>query len=566
MRILRPFIVRKRRYQPVEPDQIFIDAANLPQFDTARLEGQIERPITSKTYRNFLLLSGLIGLVALGQLLHLQVLRFDSFSARAEENRLAHTTIISERGLLLDRTGVALTFNAPSVKPGLAEREYPLGESAAHVVGYVSYPKRDQNGFWYQDQSAGITGLERIMDTRLAGKNGITIVETNAEGTEVSGSIVREAESGEDIRTSLDAGIQQTLLDALKKNAEQYGWRGGAGVIMDIHTGEIIALSSYPSFDPETISGGEPDDVIAELVSDPRSPFLDRATAGLYATGSTVKPFIAVAALEEKIITPEKEILSTGSLSVPNPYDPSKPSIFKDWKAHGFVDMREALAVSSDVYFYEIGGGFENQKGLGISTIEQYLRLFGFAAPSGIPLAGEAAGVIPNPEWKARNFNGEQWFLGDTYHTSIGQYGFQATMMQLVRAVAAIANGGMLVTPVMEEGERGAQVFLSLDPENLKVIREGMLLGVTSGTVLPLSMPQISVGAKTGTAQVGVHNEFINSLVEGFFPFDEPRYAFALVLERAKTGTPQNSAAIAMRETLEWIAVHRPTMVSSWSE
>src|SRR3990167_8626475 len=335
MRILGPFIARKRRYQPVEPDEILIDSANLPQFDTARLEGRIERPIASKTYRNFLALVGLIGLVASGQLLNLQVFRFDAFSARAEENRLAHTTIISERGLLLDRNGFVLTQNAPSLEAGLATRAYTLGESAAHVVGYVSYPKRDQNGFWYQDQAEGIAGLEQIFDKKLAGTNGITIAETDAAGHEVSGSIVREPDSG-------------------------------AGVIMDIKTGEIIALSSYPSFDPEIVSSGESHDAIALLLSDPRSPFLDRAIAGLYATGSVVKPFIAVAALQEKIITPEKKILSTGSISVPNPYYPDKPSIFKDWKAHGWVDMREALSVSSDVYFYEIGGGFENQKGLGI--------------------------------------------------------------------------------------------------------------------------------------------------------------------------------------------------------
>ena len=561
MRILGPFIARKRRYQPVEPDEILIDAANLPQFDTARLEGRIERPIASKTYRNFLALVGLIGLVASGQLLNLQVFRFDAFSARAEENRLAHTTIISERGLLLDRNGFVLTQNAPSLEAGLATRAYTLGESAAHVVGYVSYPKRDQNGFWYQDQAEGIAGLEQIFDKKLAGTNGITIAETDAAGHEVSGSIVREPDSGADIRTSLDAGVQKALFEAIRRNAEKYGWRGGAGVIMDIKTGEIIALSSYPSFDPEIVSSGESHDAIALLLSDPRSPFLDRAIAGLYATGSVVKPFIAVAALQEKIITPEKKILSTGSISVPNPYYPDKPSIFKDWKAHGWVDMREALSVSSDVYFYEIGGGFENQKGLGISTIERYLRLFGFAAPSGIPLLGEETGVIPNPEWKATNFDGEQWYLGDTYHTSIGQYGFQATLMQLVRAVAAVANDGILVTPVMEAGERGAQTPLPLEAPNLQIIREGMRLGVTTGTVLPLSMSEVAVGAKTGTAQVGVRNEYINSLVEGFFPFDNPRYAFALVLERAKTGTPQNSAAVAMRETLEWIAANRPEMV-----
>src|SRR3989344_588524 len=562
MRVRLSFFARRKRYQRVEPDEILIDAANLPQFDTARLEGRIERPISARTYRNFLLLGSVVAFIAVGQLLNLQIIRFNALSARAEENRLTHSTIMSERGLLLDRNGVVLAENAPDPDPGLAARDYPLGAAAAHVLGYVSYPKRDQNGFWYQDQASGIAGLEKILNERLAGVNGITITETDASGAVVSGSVVREAISGEDITTALDAGVQQALFEAIARNADLYGWRGGAGVIMDIDTGEIIALASYPSFDPEVVSSGEPRDAVTSLLTDSRSPFLDRVVAGLYATGSTVKPFVALAALEESIISPEKKILSTGSISVPNPYNPNTPSVFKDWKAHGWVDMRDALAVSSDVYFYEVGGGFEGQKGLGIAKIERYLRLFGFAAPSGISLLGEEIGVIPNPEWKAANFDGEQWFLGDTYHTSIGQYGFQATILQLVRAVAAIANDGTLVTPVMEAGARGARTNLGVQEENLQVNREGMELGVMpGGTVTPLSLAEVSVAAKTGTAQVGARNEYINSLVEGFFPAEKPRYAFAVVLERAKTGTPQNSAALAMRQTLEWMIAHRPEMV-----
>ena len=177
--------------------------------------------------------------------------------------------------------------------------------------------------------------------------------------------------------------------------------------------------------------------------------FLEGALDGLYMPGSIVKPFIASAALTEKIITPEKSILSIGSISIPNPYNPDKESVFKDWKAHGYVNMREAIAVSSDVYFYEIGGGFGDQPGLGIARIKQYLELFGFGKADDNNFLLDVKGTIPDPAWKAQVFDGEPWRIGDTYNTSIGQYGMQVTPMQALRATAAIANGGFLVDPTL---------------------------------------------------------------------------------------------------------------------
>ena len=154
-------------------------------------------------------------------------------------------------------------------------------------------------------------------------------------------------------------------------------------------------------------------------------------------------------ALTEGVIDPYKKILSTGSISIPNPYFPDQKTVFKDWKAHGWTDMREAIAVSSDVYFYEIGGGFESQKGLGIVNIEKYAQLFGIGQKTGIDLPDEKGGIIPGPEWKIKNFKGEPWRIGDTYNTVIGQYGFQVTPLEMVRAISAIANYGTLVTPAL---------------------------------------------------------------------------------------------------------------------
>ncbi len=537
-----------------------MDSANLPSFDTARLEGRIERPIGARVFQGLGAVLLLIGFLFSAQLFNLQVLGHDALANRAEANRLHHTTVIAERGLIVDRNGVALAENVEGEDDGMV-RSYPFGYATSQIVGYVSYPKRDQNGFWYQDQTEGVFGVELQHDDALNGENGLEIAETNATGDAVSGSVVRVAEPGKDIALSLDAGLQSAMYEAIKRRSDESGWRGGGGVIMDIETGELLAVASYPSFDPEIMSVGSPQETVEKFLSDSRSPFLDRVVSGLYTPGSVVKPFMATAALEEHLIDPLKNILSTGSISVPNPYDPTKATIFKDWKAHGYVDMRHALAVSSDVYFYAIGGGWQDQAGLGIATIDKYMKLFGMGALTGVPLQGEESGVIPTPEWKAEQFDGERWFLGNTYHTSIGQYGFQLTPIQIVRATASIANGGNLVTPTILKNDVGEKKPLGVSNDNLQIVREGMRLAVTEGTAQSLAVPGIRVAGKTGTAEVGVRKEFTNSFLIGFFPYEKPKYAFAVVMERAKAGTLQGAPA-TMREVLEWVVAERPEMAS----
>jgi penicillin-binding protein 2 len=552
-------IRRRSRYQAIEPDEILIDAANLPAYDTSRLEGRIERPFGRKVFQNFLLVALAIGSIFALQLAKLQVVDVSSLAARAEANHLTETLLIAERGLITDRFGTPLALNNHEPGEEFSRRAYPLGEATAHLIGYVSYPKRDDNGFWFQTTTEGLAGIELSFNELLRGENGAEIRETAATGEMVSGSVVRTPENGQALALSVDAGLQRALFEALKERALGGPFQGGSGVIMDVDSGEVLALASYPSFDSELLARGSDDAVIRALVSDPHSPFLDRALSGLYTPGSVVKPFIALAALEEGIISPEKHILSTGSITIPNPYDPSRPSIFRDWKAHGWVDMRQALAVSSDVYFYAIGGGFEDQRGLGISAIESHLRRFGIGEGSGLRLSGEAIGIIPNPEWKARNFDGERWFLGNTYHTAIGQFGFQIPPIELVRATAALASG-TLVTPVLLDGAHGAREPLGLDAEDLRVVHEGMRRAVLEGTAAALSVYGLSVAGKTGTAEVGVRKEYIHSLVIGFFPYEHPRYAFALVMERGKAGTTVGAPA-AMRNVLEWIVRERPEMV-----
>ncbi|MCX6751728.1 MAG: penicillin-binding transpeptidase domain-containing protein [Candidatus Nomurabacteria bacterium] len=295
-------------------------------------------------------------------------------------------------------------------------------------------------------------------------------------------------------------------------------------------------------------------------LDDKRKVFLDRTISGLYTPGSIVKPFFAMGALTENVIDPYKKILSTGSISIPNPYFPNQKTVFKDWRVQGWVDMRQAIAVSSDVYFYEIGGGFESQKGLGIVNIEKYARLFGIGGKTGIDLPDEKGGVIPSPEWKIKNFKGEPWRVGDTYHTVIGQYGFQVTPMEMLRAVSAIANYGTLVTPHYILGDKTKEIAISkidLKKEYFDVVHEGMRQSVLAGTSTAVNVPYVQVASKTGTAQVGVSKTKVNSWIIGFFPYENPKYAFTIMMESGPSSGGVGASSI-MRQLLDWMSINTP--------
>jgi penicillin-binding protein 2 len=295
---------------------------------------------------------------------------------------------------------------------------------------------------------------------------------------------------------------------------------------------------------------------------------VNRVVAGLYTPGSVFKPFMAVGALEQNIIDPNKQILSTGQISIQNPYDPTKKTVFKDWRANGLVDMRWAIAFSSDVYFYEIGGGYGDQKGLGITNIKKYAELFGLSHKTGINLFGEQTGVIPDPAWKKIHFDNEDWRLGDTYHTVIGQYGVQVTPLQILRGISAIANGGLLITPTLLYSADGiassSPIQLPVQAAHLQIVREGMRLSVREGTNKGLNTPAVEVAAKTGTAELGESRSRVNSWVTGFFPYSNPRYAFVATLEK---GSVHNliGATYAMRQLLDWMAVYTPEYLKAES-
>ena len=554
---------KKQIDNEIAPDEIFLDSHNSPDFDIQQFEGRLERPISSKAPWITGLFFFAVFSVFLGRVSFLQIAMGAQYRDMSENNRLSEITLFGDRGIIYDRNGVELAWNkeAENEKDGTEDfysRAYKKIPGLGHLLGYVSHPRADQSGVYWQKETSGRDGIELSYDDVLRGSTGSKLIETNATGAVLSEGIIKPPRNGRNLTLTVDVRLQEKIYGLIENLADRVGFRSGAAIILDVESGEVISLVSYPEYDSETLSMGKDKKAISSMVNDPRKPFLNRAVSGLYTPGSIVKPFFALAALNEGIISPWKEILSTGSISVPNPYYPGKTSVFNDWKAHGLVDMRKALAVSSDVYFYSIGGGYQDQPGLGIEKIDYYARLFGLGQITGINLPGEAEGIIPTPDWKSENFNGEDWFLGDTYNTVIGQYGFQVTPVQISRAIAAVANGGRLITPRLVKGQDNLPGKEINAPEDFfNIVKEGMRKAVTEGTAQGLYVSVPEVAAKTGTAELGVSKDYVNSWVTGFFPYQNPRYAFAVVMER---GPRENTlgGVYVMRGLFDWMAENTP--------
>lgn len=552
--------IGKRSYDDIYPDEVFLDSENLPQFDTYQFEGRIERPISTSGFYFFTIFCLVVLIVFTSKIWQLQVVKGQELRERSENNSLKQTLLIAPRGLIYDRNAELLVWNSfDSVDGSVINRIYSEKPGISNTLGFIKYPKKDKNGFYYEEEFVPKDGSELFFNEIVTGKNGLKLVETSVLGEVISESTVELPRAGENLTLSIDSGIQSELYKQIEGLANRVGFQGGAGIIMDVHSGEIVAMATYPEYNSEVLNEGKDIEKINSYFNDKNNPFLNRIVSGLYAPGSIVKPFVAFAALEEKIISPNKEIVSTGQLVVPNPYNPDQPTIFKDWKAHGAVDMKKAIAVSSDVYFYQIGGGFGDQKGLGIERLEKYFRMFGLASKTGFLDDQEAVGIIPNPKWKEETFDGEFWRVGNTYHTAIGQYGMQITPIQAVRAVSAIANGGYLVTPSLlftstSSPQTGKKI--GGDIENYKIVREGMRQAVTSGTAAGLNVSFVDIAGKTGTSELGAQKQFVNSWVVGFFPYEDPKYAFTVVMEK---GPVKNlvGGTYVMRQLLDWMKIER---------
>ena len=434
-------------------------------------------------------------------------------------------------------------------------REYPDGLIFSHIIGYEGKITQEEwpdlSGYLPTDL-IGKQGIEKSYESSLRGKRGYERVEVDALGRvkKTLGTVMPE--QGDDLFLHVDAGLQKTLYDTLSAQLEKEGLPNGAAIALDPRDGSVLALVSVPGFDNNLFSEGISGEAYRSLIEDPARPLFNRAIGGEYAPGSTFKPVVATAALAEGVIDEHRQIESKGGISVGSFF-------FGDWKAHGFTDMRAAIAVSSDVYFYSIGGGYGGVEGLGIERIKSYAERFGYGTPSGIDVPGEADGFLPDPEWKRERFD-ERWYIGDDYNSSIGQGYVTATPLQILSATAAIANGGTLPVPRLVSHTRDGDGTTSMvgrevvrrdivSDDMLRIVREGMRQTVTEGTAQSLTSLPLPVAGKTGTAQFGgeekTHGWFVS-----FAPYDEPTIAMIVLIEGQ--GEETYNAVPVTRAVYEW--------------
>jgi penicillin-binding protein 2 len=443
-------------------------------------------------------------------------------------------------------------------------REYRDGEDFAHLIGYTGKIKseefKEEPEFYSIFDDVGREGIESSYEKVLRKNPGKIRIERDALGNIISKEIISLPESGKSLVLYLDSDLQRKIKETLEKKVKEVGAKGAAAVALDPKTGGVLALVSLPTFDNNIFSKGD-QKAIQELLDPKNDRLFNRVIKGKYLTGSTLKPLIASAALEEKIISPDKKINdSEGKIVVRDFWNPEKVWEYKDWKIHGWTDMRKAIAESCNVYFYTIGGGYGDQKGLGPTKIKEYLEKFGWNQKTGIDLPGEVEGFIPDKDWKKRTL-GQGWWDGDTYNLSIGQGYLKITPLEVATAFLSIANGGKLLKPqivqkivdkeknLVEEIQPQILNANFIDSKNLRVVREGMRQTVTAGSATGfLDTLSVSAAAKTGTAELG--GDYYHNWITVFAPYDDPKIVLTIVIEKVKD--VRVAALPVAQEILNW--------------
>ncbi len=529
-------------YQDIEADEVFLDSKNLPFFDKQQFEGKLEKPISTRSVYLLLGCVFFIVFIFIIRLYVLQIMQGKEFYTASTENALDREHIFSSRGLIYDSAGRKLAWNERSpIQDSFLLRKYSTVPGLSHILGYVKYPKQDKKGYFWRTEYVGIDGSEKQFNELLSGVNGARIIETNVAGEKISSNIYEEPVSGQNITLSIDSEVTELLYDGILRVAQDSGYVGGAGMLVDLSSGEIVASVSYPEYSSSIMTESTNEEVISGYFQNQRHPLLNRTISGLYTPGSVVKPFVGIGALTEGVITPETRITSIGSITIQNPYNPELKSVFRDYRPNnGVVNIMEALSVSSNIFFYNVGGGFQSQKGIGIDKIAMYFDMFGLGKKTNIDLPGEIEGVIPSQAWKRETFPTDPvWRLGDTYNTAIGQYGVQVTPVQMLRSVSIIATKGrdipFTIRDTNEPIPESKIKSIPITQDVFSVIHKGMRLAVTSpvGTGKGLASGLgTEFAIKTGTAQVGARNEYINTWIIGFFPYDKPKYAFVILMDK----------------------------------
>jgi penicillin-binding protein 2 len=470
-----------------------------------------------------------------------------------EKGRKPFVPIKLERNIGRDKLAIVETnsLDLPGVIVDIVPvRKYIYGEVLAHVLGYVGEIstlelERDPNGECKRGDIVGKLGIEKSINRYLMGKSGGEQIEVNVSGRKLDVLGRVESIPGYNVMLTIDADLQKICWDAFQEKA-------GSVIVMNPRDGSILAMINKPSFDPNLFNRGISDDDWSKLLSNPLCPMQNKATSGQYPPGSTFKLIVAAAALEEGLITPDMTIFCDGTFT-------KGDRTYRCWKKHGHgsVDLYRAIVESCDVYFYNLGSQ------IGVDTLAEYAKRFGFGSKSGIIIPGEKEGLIPTKKWKLNRFK-EPWQVGETISLSIGQGFVMLTPLQLIRAYCALANGGILYRPrllkkVTTEKGQIVKVFypekealLPISKENLEILTRALWGAVNedSGTGRALRRTEKDVSGKTGTAQViemaqsededneddVPYKHRDHALFVCFAPYGNPEVAVVVVVEHGGHG------------------------------
>jgi len=429
----------------------------------------------------------------------------------------------------------------------------------SHILGYTSKINSQElqefGDEYLPIDYIGKMGIEYFWENELKGMGGKKQIEVDALGKEKKIIGQEGVEDGNNLILSLDVEQQIKLEEIFKKNLERDNSTRGVAIVMDPRNGEILAMVSLPSYNDNDFASGISQDKYAELMNDPDNPLFNRAISGEYPSGSTIKPVMAAAALEEGVISENTSFLSVGGIRIGEWF-------FPDWRAggHGRTNVRKAIADSVNTFFYYIGGGNDDFQGLGVDRIVEYGKLFGLSSQTGVDLAGEASGFLPTREWK-EEVKGEKWYIGDTYHLAIGQGDLLVTPLQVAAYTSVFANGGKLYRPhfVKEILSSNDELISEINEDpirkdfissyNIHVVREGMRQTVTSGSARRLSSLPVEVAGKTGTAQWST-KENTHAWFTGFAPYENPEVVITVLIEKGGEGS--DTAVPVAQEFLEW--------------
>jgi len=439
-------------------------------------------------------------------------------------------------------------------------REYNLfSKTLSHILGYTGKINKEElevSGDEYTPiDFIGKMGIEYFWENELKGLSGKKQVEVDALGHEKKIISKTEAEDGHNLVLSLDVIMQKKMEEIIIEHLERLKLGKASAIVLDPNNGEVLSLVSFPSYNNNAFARGISQAEYSELINHPDNPLFNRAISGEFPSGSTFKIVMASAALEEGVITENTSFNSVGGISIGQWF-------FPDWKAggHGITNVRKAISQSVNTFFYYIGGGHNDFKGLGLERIVQYGKLFGLGAQTGIDLAGEASGFLPSREWKKEAKN-ESWYIGDTYHLSIGQGDLLVTPLQVANFTSVLANGGSIYRPhLIREILNGRDEVVSevmnnpvrknfIDPQNIEIVRQGMRKTVTEGSARSMNFLPVTSAGKTGTAQwSSVHEN--HAWYTGFAPYENPELVFTILVEEGGEGS---SVAVPIaREFLNW--------------